>query len=177
MTTNSPDVPVVGRYCSKFKSGFLGSNAILWGNVTTGRTLVIWRRHTRVPLLFQREMSRFGWSKPQNTLPCRKTGQIHRAVATFLQKGMYVPRFSKIYPAVSGNNTLPPAVGRQTACKPSNQPTTEHSCCVLHIIGTQEKKSWCALSEALSEPYCIHQYPACTWFTKTTKGVPTAVPQ
>lgn len=87
------------------------------GNVTTGCTLVTWG-YSKVPILFQRDMSQADWSTPRNTMLCQKTGRVHPAVAPFLRKCTLF--FSKMHPVVSGIESLPLSVGRQTACKSTN---------------------------------------------------------
>ena len=75
-------------------------------NDTTGYTLVK-RRHSRVPTYLQRETDTADWSTPTFTLSRPKNGGVYPATSTFPR---IVPRFSVMYPDLSGSGTLPSTI-------------------------------------------------------------------
>lgn len=117
-------------------------------------------------------MSQVDWSTLIFALPCRKAGRVHPAVATFLCLFYQ-------YPVVSGNETLPPTIGKNLpASEPSNN---NHFSCwgpSLYARPTttlfwRDKTNNPSLSQkALSEPF-TRQYcctdPACMADTDRTE--------
>ena len=105
-----------------------------WVNDTTGCTLIIWR-HNKVPIYIQREMSRADWSTYVFTLPSRKMCWVHSAGATFPQNCTLI---LDMYPVVSENETLPPAVSPTRITFRSHQRVPKHRSSRAHYTTTTD---------------------------------------